>query len=136
MIINPLDNVEVNLADGHKYALCDIKKGDNVIKYGFPIGHSTEDIKKGEHVHTHNLKTNLSDELEYEYTPKFAEIEKADEIPCFMGYERENGDVGIRNEVWIIPTVGCINKAAEMIAKKTGLTGEEVEDLRKNKGNL
>ena len=120
MIINPLDNVEVNLADGHKYALSDIKKGENVIKYGFPIGHATEDIKKGEHVHTHNLKTTLSDELEYEYTPKFAEIKKTDEIPCFMGYERENGDVGIRNEVWIIPTVGCINKAAEAIAKKTG----------------
>ena len=61
MIINPLDNVEVNLTDGHKYALCDIKKGENIIKYGFPIGHATEDIAKGEHVHSHNVKTNLSE---------------------------------------------------------------------------
>ena len=60
MIINKLDNVEVNLENGHKYAIFDIKKGENVIKYGNPIGHATEDIKKGEHIHTHNMKTNLS----------------------------------------------------------------------------
>ena len=68
MRINKLDNVEVNLADGHKYALRDIKKGENVIKYGNPIGHATADIKKGEHVHTHNVATNLSDNLTYTYT--------------------------------------------------------------------
>jgi altronate hydrolase len=68
MIINKLDNVFVNLENGHKYALFDIKKGDDVIKYGNPIGHATADIKKGEHVHTHNLKTNLSDNLTYEYS--------------------------------------------------------------------
>ena len=60
MLINKLDNVEINLSDGHKYALCDIKAGENVIKYGQPIGHATCDIKAGEHVHTHNVKTNLS----------------------------------------------------------------------------
>ena len=68
LTINKLDNVEVNIADGHKYALCDIPKGENVIKYGMPIGHATSDIKKGEHVHTHNLKTNLSGKCEYTYT--------------------------------------------------------------------
>ena len=60
MIINKLDNVEVNLENGHKYALCDIKAGENIIKYGNPIGHATCDIKRGEHIHTHNMKTNLS----------------------------------------------------------------------------
>ena len=69
MLINRLDNVEINLADGHKYALCDIKAGENIIKYGNPIGHATIDIKKGEHIHTHNMKTNLSGVIEYKYTP-------------------------------------------------------------------
>ena len=70
MLINKLDNVEINLEDGHKYALRDIKKGENIIKYGSPIGHATCDIKKGEHVHTHNTKTNLSGNLTYTYNYK------------------------------------------------------------------
>ncbi len=120
MIINKLDNVEVNLNDGHKYALRDIKAGENIIKYGNPIGHATCDIKKGEHVHTHNIKTNLSDKLEYSYNPKFHDIPKVDTDKTFLGYVREDGSVGIRNEVWIINTVGCVNKVAEKIAEKTG----------------
>ena len=68
MLINALDNVEINLDDGHKYALCDISSGENIIKYGNPIGHATADIKKGEHIHTHNMKTNLSGVIEYTYT--------------------------------------------------------------------
>ena len=68
MIINKLDNVYVKVENGHKYALCDIKKGENIIKYGQPIGHATEDIKKDEHVHSHNVKTNLSGKLEYSYS--------------------------------------------------------------------
>ena len=120
MIINKLDNVEVNLNDGHKYALRDIKAGENIIKYGNPIGHATCDIKKGEHVHTHNVKTNLSDKLEYSYNPKFHDIPKVDTDKTFLGYVREDGSVGIRNEVWIINTVGCVNKVAEKIAEKTG----------------
>lgn len=120
MIINPKDNVEVNLTDGHKYALCEIKSGENIIKYGFPIGHATKDIQKGEHVHTHNMATNLSDIIEYKYAPQLTE-----NIPCekkffFEGWERENKEVGVRNEVWIIPTVGCVNKIAEKIAEKSG----------------
>lgn len=120
MLINKLDNVEVNLRDGHKYALADIKKGENIIKYGNPIGHATEDIKKGEHVHSHNVKTNLSGNLEYTYEPKFYDIPKEEGERTFMGYLREDGEVGIRNDVWIVNTVGCVNKVAEKIAAETG----------------
>ena len=120
MLINKLDNVEVNLADGHKYALRDIAAGENIIKYGNPIGHATVDIKKGEHVHSHNVKTNLSGNLEYTYEPKFYEIAEGDKERTFMGYVRKNGEVGIRNEIWIVNTVGCVNKIAEAIAARTG----------------
>ncbi len=120
MTINSLDNVEVDLKSGHKYALCDIKKGENVIKYGFPIGHATEDIKKGDHVHTHNLKTNLSGNLNYVYRPNKSDIPKTDTNRTFLGFERKNGEVGIRNDIWIVNTVGCVNKVAEELARKTG----------------
>ncbi len=120
MLINKLDNVDINLADGHKYALRDIKAGEDIIKYGNPIGHATVDIKAGEHVHTHNVKTNLSGNLEYSYQPKFYETESATEERYFMGYLRENGDVGIRNEIWIVNTVGCVNKIAQKLSSLTG----------------
>ena len=120
MLINKLDNVDINLEDGHKYALRDIKCGENIIKYGNPIGHAICDIKAGEHVHTHNTKTNLSGNLEYTYEPHFYEMEKAEDERYFMGYVRENGDVGIRNEVWIVNTVGCVNKISEKLASLTG----------------
>ncbi len=120
MIINKLDNVDVNLKDGHKYALCDIKSGENIIKYGNPIGHATADIKKGEHIHSHNMKTNLSGNLEYVYNPKYEPIKKISTDKTFMGYIRENGDVGIRNEIWIINTVGCVNKLAKKLSDLTG----------------
>ena len=120
MQINRLDNVDINLENGHKYALIDIKKGENIIKYGNPIGHATADIKRGEHVHTHNVKTNLSGNLEYEYEHKVFDIPYGEDSRTFMGYVRENGDVGIRNEVWIVNTVGCVNKVAERIAAATG----------------
>lgn len=120
MIINKKDNVEINLEDGHKYALCDIKAGENIIKYANPIGHATEDIKKGDHVHSHNMKTNLSGNLQYKYEPEFnpVEIEKTDKT--FMGYRRENGEVGIRNEIFIVNTVGCVNKVSKRLAELTG----------------
>ncbi len=120
MLIHSQDNVDINLEDGHKYALHDIKEGENIIKYGNPIGHAICDIKKGEHVHTHNIKTNLSGNLEYTYEPVFYDIPAEPQDKTFMGYVRENGDVGIRNEVWIVNTVGCVNKIAEAIAKETG----------------
>ena len=120
MLINNLDNVDINLSDGHKYAVRDIKKGENVIKYGNPIGHATEDIRAGEHVHTHNTKTNLFEKLDYTYEPEFFDLPKLNSDKTFLAYVRKNGDVGIRNDVWIVVTVGCVNKLAERIAKKTG----------------
>ncbi len=119
MQIHPKDNVEIR-EDGHKYALFDIKKGENIIKYGSPIGHATEDIKCAEHVHTHNLKTNLSGNLEYTYNYKDYGIARVNSDITFDGYLRENGDVGIRNDIWIVNTVGCVNKVAENLAKLTG----------------
>ena len=120
MLINKLDNVDINLEDGHKYALRDIKEGEDIIKYGNPIGHATCDIKRGEHVHTHNVKTNLKGNLEYTYDPKFYDIPAEDQSRTFMGYVRDNGDVGIRNEIWIVNTVGCVNKVAEQLSRLTG----------------
>ena len=120
MLINKLDNVEVNLEDGHKYARFDIKKGENVIKYGNPIGHATADIKKGEHVHTHNVATNLSDNLEYTYTPVESSLVAEPSERTFLGYRRPDGKVGIRNDIWIVGTVGCVNKIAERLAALTG----------------
>ena len=120
MLINKLDNVDINLDDGHKYAIRDIKSGENIIKYGNPIGHATCDIKKGEHVHTHNVKTNLSGNLDYSYEPKFYDTPVDPTDRTFMGYVRDNGDVGIRNEIWIVNTVGCVNKIAQKIASVTG----------------
>ena len=120
MLINKLDNVDINLENGHKYALRDIKAGENIIKYGNPIGHAIVDIAKGEHVHNHNIKTNLSGNLEYTYEPTFYDIDEEDKNRTFMGYVREDGNVGIRNDVWIVVTVGCVNKVAEQIAKETG----------------
>ena len=120
MLINKLDNVDINLEDGHKYALRDIKCGEDIIKYGNPIGHATCDIKCGEHVHTHNVKTNLSGNLEYTYEPKFYDIPAEEQGRTFMGYVRDNGDVGIRNEIWIVNTVGCVNKVAEKLSAITG----------------
>lgn len=120
MIINKNDNVEINLENGHKYARRDIKSGENIIKYGNPIGHAICDIKCGEHVHTHNIKTNLSGNIEYKYEPDYKEIPKEKTDRTFMGYLRENGDVGIRNEIWIINTVGCVNKIAKRLSDLTG----------------
>lgn len=118
--INPKDNVAVMLEgdmQGHKVALTDIKKGEDIIKYGYPIGHATEDIKKGDHVHTQNVKTNLSGTLEYTYKPKRNVITKSGKR-TFLGYKRNDGKVGIRNEIWIINTVGCVNKTSEILARE------------------
>ena len=112
-------DIDIELQDdikpGHKVALRDIKKGEFIIKYGYPIGNALEDIKKGQWVHTHNIKTNLSGTLEYKYNPSFIENRIIDDPKTFMGYKRINGNVGIRNELWIVPTVGCINGIADMI---------------------
>ncbi|MBE5775895.1 MAG: altronate dehydratase [Clostridiales bacterium] len=104
------------IAQGHKIALCAIGAGENVRKYGFPIGHATQDIAPGQWVHTHNVKTNLSGELEYTYNPVRYPLPEV----CgreFMGFLRADGSVGVRNEIWIIPTVGCVNSVAEKLVR-------------------
>ncbi len=120
MLITEFDNVEVNPENGHKYAVRDIKKGEDIIKYANPIGYALCDIKCGEHIHTHNLKTKLSGKCEYTYTEPDKAFEKTETELTFMGYKRENGDVGIRNDIWIVNTVGCVNKIAERISRLTG----------------
>ncbi|HCB09338.1 MAG TPA: altronate hydrolase, partial [Alteromonas sp.] len=102
---------------GHKVALSDIAAGEKVVKYGFAIGIAQADIKRGDHVHSHNLKTALSGQENYQYEPVAARkpVTKPAQA-SFMGYRRANGKVGIRNEVWIINTVGCVNRTAERIA--------------------
>lgn len=119
VIIHPDDNVKVNIENGHKYAVKDIAKGESIIKYGFPIGIAKEDIKTEEHVHIHNLKTALSGEKEYVYT-SFEQTKGITESITISAYKRKNGDIGIRNDIWIIPTVGCANGIANSLAQKTG----------------
>ncbi len=112
---------------GHKFALADLAEGVPVIKYGFSIGNTTAAVKKGEWIHTHNLKTGLGDLLEYSYEPDSIE-EKFTEDATFMGYRRKDGRAGVRNEIWIIPTVGCVNNVASRIAELSkGLVRENIE---------
>ena len=116
-----VDGVSVTTIDeipaGHKFALVDIAEGENVIKYGSSIGVAKEPIKQGNWIHTHNIKTGLGDLLEYKYEPVPTENPKTEDV-TFMGFERPNGKVGVRNEVWIIPTVGCVNNIATAMANK------------------
>lgn len=109
-----------DIPQGHKIALKDINEGENIIKYGYPIGRAKCPIKKARHVHIHNVKTNLSEQIEYSYDPNKAkalkeqwekENEAKDDI-FINAYVRENNDIAIRNDIWIIPTVGCVNKIA------------------------
>lgn len=138
-LINPKDNVAVILVDGdvvaprgHKVALCDIPAGTEVIKYGFPIGRATQDIAEGEWVHSHNLATGLNDDLEYQYTPVGHKPVDVPPAPTINGYLRKNGEMGIRNELWIVPTVGCVNGQAnaivERLRRECDLTG--IDDVR------
>ena len=99
---------------GHKIALVPMEQGENVIKYGAPIGHAKMRIEAGSHVHTHNVKSNLSGQLSYTYTPDICDL--SPKTPrTFWGYQRKDGTVGIRNEVWIVPTVGCVNSIVREI---------------------
>jgi len=147
--INPADNVAVALetltagdiiADkdvkitvkdeipvGHKVSLASLKVNENVIKYGNPIGHAITDIQEGSWVNEKNIKTNLEGLLDYEYHPQDYKPVFENRNLTFKGYQRANGDAGIRNEIWIIPTVGCvngtINSLAEKLRSETGLKG-------------
>ena len=137
MVIHPLDNVEIH-EDGHKYARRAIRAGENVVKYGMPIGHATRDIAPGEHVHVHNVATNLGETLEYAYDPdpEVVGVEgdskrttaredskrttTRDGVPTFKGYRHPDGRVGVRNDIWIVPTVGCVNNLCERLAASCG----------------
>lgn len=139
--INAADNVAIALADdlragetidvdgvcvtlredvarGHKFALRDLAEGENVVKYGYPIGHATTAIPQGTWIHSHNLRTNLHDDLEYSYAPKVYDTDYPASDRKVMGYLRRNGQMGIRNELWIVPSVGCVNGQAQAIAER------------------
>ena len=134
--INPKDNVAVALCDltegstclgvtllqniskGHKFALENIKQRQNVIKYGAPIGSAKQDISVGEHVHTHNMATNLSGQLTYCYSPVESKAIEHCQNRTIQVYPRYDGNVGIRNELWVIPLVGCVNSQARAIVKR------------------
>ena len=103
---------------GHKILIKDTAKGENIIKYGYPIGHAKEDLKAGDWVNEENLKTNLEGKLDYTYKPANQNLNIKKENRSFKGYIRKNGDVGIRNEIWIVPTVGCVNGIAERLVKE------------------
>ena len=150
--INPADNVIVALSplakgtavavpgvgevaaaedipQGHKMAVRAIAAGENVVKYGLPIGHVTGDIQPGQWLHTHNVKTNLSGEVEYVYNPTHPVVEPV-EPETFMGFRRKDGRAAIRNEIWIIPTVGCVNDIAKkMVADNQDLVTGSIEGL-------
>ncbi len=114
---------------GHKMALRDIRAGEQIIKYGCPIGNAKEDIKKGDWIHVHNVKTGLGDLLTYTYEPAGAKQPEGKEV-FFEGFERKDGKVGVRNEIWVIPTVGCVNNVAAAIAKRANaFVKGSVEDV-------
>jgi altronate hydrolase len=104
-----------DIGQAHKVALADIAKGENIIKYGQPIGHAISPIAKGEKVDEINIKTNLDGVLEYNYSPEFTANQYKNRNLTFKGFRRKNGEVGIRNELWIVPTVGCVNGIGEQM---------------------
>lgn len=139
--IHPLDNVAVALRDldagetialdggdtlilrdavprGHKVALCSLAPQAMIVKYGLPIGHALTAIAAGDHVHAHNLRTNLSDLDNYQYQPDFAALREQPADRAISLYRRANGDVAIRNELWILPTVGCVNGMARQMRQR------------------
>ena len=104
------------IPQGHKIALKPVKSGEEIVKYGFRIGYAKEDIKEGQWVHVHNIKTALGDLLDYEYQPAGSALQEGGHS-YFDGFRRADGKVGVRNEIWIIPTVGCVNSVAQAIEK-------------------
>ncbi len=151
--INPADNVVVAISKlaagevicdgdkeivlkedvpaGHKVTLKDFAEGEDVIKYGYPIGHVRSSVEAGKWINENQIQTNLSGLLEYTYNPVKVELDIPQKNLTFKGYRRKNGEVGIRNEVWIIPTVGCVNGIVNQLAanlrQETG--GEGVDAI-------
>ena len=103
---------------GHKVLIEDKNEGEDIIKYGYHIGHAKKNLKAGEWVNENHLKTNLAGTLEYTYNPVDDKLSIAKGNRTFKGYVRKNGDVGVRNEIWVVPTVGCVNGIAERVAKQ------------------
>ncbi|ALB46935.1 altronate hydrolase [Clostridium beijerinckii] len=125
--------IKEDIKRGHKVAISDFKVNDNVIKYGYPIGHAVKDISIGEWIHTHNIKTNLDGIMEYNFNQQLKQVSIENKNLTFDGYRRANGNVGIRNELWIVPTVGCVNGIGERIIEKfkedvkpVGIDGVEI----------
>jgi len=126
-----IDSEEIILAEdipaGHKFSLKDMAENENVIKYGDPIGHALKAIVKGGLVNEKNIKTNLEGILDYTYEPKLENVYSDKKGLTFKGYKRSNGEVGIRNEIWVIPTVGCVNgivnELASALRNETGGKG-------------
>ena len=118
-----------DIPQGHKIAISAIARGENIIKYGTSIGHATEDISAGVWVHTHNMKTNLSGEIQYTYSPEKNNLQHINPV-VFNGYLRKDGRVGIRNEIWIIPTVGCVNDVAnKLVRDNQDLVNDNIDGL-------
>jgi altronate hydrolase len=126
-----------DIEKAHKIAIKDIEEGAEIIKYGYPIGKTTAAIKTGEHVHTHNVRTGLGELLEYSYNPQLTELTHPKRNLTFSGYRRKNGEVGIRNEIWIVPTVGCVNGVAEQIIRefKAQVNPTDIEGIEVFKHN-
>lgn len=126
--IHPSDNVQVALHgehSGHKMALHDMSEGEQVIKYGFPIGHVTRDVRKGEYIDHNDIRTNLQGRLDYDAIQLTeAPLPAAGSGETFMGYLRGDGRVGVRNELWIIPTVGCVNGICQQIKTAVEAKGD------------
>lgn len=121
-IINVDNNyIEVlqRIPAGHKVAIQPIKAATPVIKYGYSIGNAVNEIKPGEWVHTHNLKTALSGLIDYSYEPIHSRRKHDEVVPVqYDGFVRKDGRVGVRNEIWIIPTVGCVNGVVQSLEKQ------------------
>ncbi len=127
-VISEKDNVGIHRESGHKYALTDIPMGATVYKYGHSIGRATADIQKGEWVHTHNLQTALAEETEYTYTFHAATPEKS--ALGFSGYKRKDRRAGIRNDIYIIPTVGCVNGICQKLSSMAqALVGDGLDGI-------
>lgn len=127
------DSLEVleDIPTGHKIALQSIGKGEIICKYGMPIGYAVKDIRKGEWVHSHNMSTLLSGKLEYRYHPQATVLPEVDGVrDSFLGYKRSDGRVGTRNEIWIIPTVSCVNPTIAAIAEEANrLYGDQCDGI-------
>ena len=109
--------IQEDIPAGHKVALKDFNVDENIIKYGYPIGHTITPISQGAWINEKNIRTNLKGILNYKYTPALTHIDIQNKSLTFKGYRRKNGEAGIRNEIWIIPTVGCVNGIVNQLAQ-------------------